>query len=325
MKKRILILLLLAAVGFAAFAAYWFWPGETGQGRLTLYGNVDIREVQLGFRVPGRLEEMRFEEGDAVTAGTLLAILDQRPQRDALAVAEARVAEARARLAELRAGSRPQEIEQARARVDEAQAALQNAEKEYKRQRELTLQNLSSQGLLDNALAQRDATAARLAAAREALALAVEGARAEDITAAEAALAGAIALREQAATQLEDTRLVAPNNGIILARVREPGAIVAAGAPVYTLSLTDTIYVRAYVEEPHLGQVAPGARVTITTDSAGTQYAGQVGFISPRAEFTPKSVETPELRTDLVYRLRIVVPDADQGLRQGMPVTIRLP
>jgi len=325
MKKRILILLLLAAAGFAAFATYRFWPGEAGREGLTLYGNVDIREVQLGFRVPGRLEEMRFEEGDAVTAGTLLATLDQRPQRDALAVAEARVAEARARLAELRAGSRPQEIEQARARVDEAQAALQNAEKEYKRQRELTLQNLSSQGLLDNALAQRDAGAARLAAAREALGLAVEGARAEDITAAEAALAGAIALRDQAATQLEDTQLVAPNNGIILTRVREPGAILAAGAPVYTLSLTDTIYVRAYVEEPHLGQVAPGARVTITTDSAGTQYTGQVGFISPRAEFTPKSVETPELRTDLVYRLRIVVPDADEGLRQGMPVTIRLP
>jgi len=322
MKKRILILLVLAAAGFAA---YRFWPGEAGQEGLTLYGNVDIREVQLGFRVPGRLEEMHFEEGDAVPAGELLATLDSQPQRDALAVAEARVAEAQARLAELRAGSRPQEIEQARARVDEAQAALQNAEKEYRRQRELTQKNLSSQGLLDSALAQRDAAAARLAAAREALALAVEGARAEDITAAEAALAGAIALRDQAATQLQDTQLAAPNNGIILTRVREPGAIVAAGAPVYTLSLTDTVYVRAYVEEPHLGQVAPGERVTITTDSAGKQYTGQVGFVSPRAEFTPKSVETPELRTDLVYRLRIVVPDADQGLRQGMPVTIRLP
>ncbi len=322
MKMRILILLVLAAAGFAA---YRFWPGQAEQAGLILYGNVDIREVQLGFRVAGRLEEMRFEEGDAVTAGTLLASLDQRPQRDALAVGEARVAEARARLAELRAGSRPQEIEQARARVDEAEAALQNAGKEYRRQRELTQKNLSSQGLLDNALAQRDAAAARLAAAREALALAVEGARAEDITAGEAALAGAIALRDQAATQLEDTQLAAPNNGIILARVREPGAIVAAGAPVYTLSLTDTVYVRAYVEEPQLGQVEPGARVTITTDSAGKQYTGQVGFVSPRAEFTPKSVETPELRTDLVYRLRIVVPDADQGLRQGMPVTIRLP
>jgi HlyD family secretion protein len=162
-----------------------------------------------------------------------------------------------------------------------------------------------------------------LAASRQALALAVEGARTEEIAAAEAAFEGASAQWDQASTQLEDTQLLAPNNGIILTRVREPGAIVAAGAPVYTVSLTDTIYVRAYVDEPHLGRVIPGAKVIVSTDSSDKQYSGQVGFVSPRAEFTPKSVETPELRTDLVYRLRIVIPDADDGLRQGMPVTIR--
>jgi HlyD family secretion protein len=225
----------------------------------------------------------------------------------------------------LRTGSRPQEIEQARARVTEAQAALKNAEQEYQRQRELTGKGLSSQGLLDNALAQRDEASARLAAARQALGLAVEGARAEDIVAAEAALAGAMAQREQASTQLQDTELVAPNSGVILSRVREPGAIVSAGMPVYTLSLTDTVYVRAYVDESNLGKVVPGAKLIVTTDSSGKEYMGQVGFVSPRAEFTPKSVETPELRTDLVYRLRIVIQDADDGLRQGMPVTVTVP
>ena len=268
---------------------------------------------------------MKFEEGDAVSAGAVLATLDSKPQQDGLALAEAKVSEATARLAVLRTGSRPQEIEQARARVVEAEAALKNAEQEYRRQREVTDKGLSSQGLLDNAVAQRDETSARLAASREALALAIEGARAEDILAAEAALAGAQAQREQAATQLEDTQLKAPSNGIVLTRVREPGAIVAAGAPVYTVSLTDTVYVRAYVDEPQLGKVVPGATLTVTTDSSDRVYTGQVGFVSPRAEFTPKSVETPELRTDLVYRLRIVIPDADDGLRQGMPVTITFP
>ena len=322
MKKRIVILLVLIAGGFAA---YTFWPRGSGQDRLTLYGNVDIREVQLGFRVAGRLEQMNFEEGDAVAAGTVLAKLDSKPLRDGLALAEAGMAEAEARLAVLRSGSRPQEIQQARAQVSEAGAALKNAEQEYVRQRELTGKGLSSQGLLDNALAQRDEASARLAAARQALALAIEGPRAEDITAAEAALAGAMARREQASTQLQDTELLAPNNGVVLTRVREPGAIVSAGMPVYTLSLTDTVYVRAYVDESNLGQVVPGAKLIVTTDSSAKEYMGQVGFVSPRAEFTPKSVETPELRTDLVYRLRIVIQDADDGLRQGMPVTVTVP
>ena len=322
MKKRFVIVLLLLLAG--GFAAWTLRPGNGSDGALVLYGNVDIREVQLGFRVGGRLEQMNFEEGDAVTAGTVLATLDSKPSRDGLAIAEAKVAEAQARLALLRTGSRPQEIEQARARVTEAGAALKNAEQEYLRQREMTGKGLSSQGLLDNALAQRDEASARLAASREALALAIEGARAEDIAAAEAALAGAQAQREQAATQLQDTELQAPNNGVVLTRVREPGAIVSAGMPVYTLSLTDTVYVRAYVDEARLGRVVPGAKMLVTTDTSVKQYTGQVGFVSPRAEFTPKSVETPELRTDLVYRLRIVITDADDELRQGMPVTITL-
>ncbi len=323
MKKRIIILLLLLSAG--VYFAYAQFQRNGADSGLVLYGNVDIREVQLGFRVSGRLEQMNLEEGDATATGMVLATLDSKPQRDGLALAEAKVAEARARLAVLRTGSRPQEIEQARARVVEAEAALKNAEQEYRRQREVTDKGLSSQGLLDSAVAQRDEASARLAASREALALAVEGARAEDILAAEAALAGAEAQREQASTQLQDTELKAPGNGVILTRVREPGAIVAVGAPVYTLSLTDTVYVRAYVDESHLGKVVPGAKLLVTTDSSDREYTGQVGFVSPRAEFTPKSVETPELRTDLVYRLRIVIPEAGDDLRQGMPVTISFP
>lgn len=323
MKKRIIILLLLLSAG--VYFAYAQFQRNGADSGLVLYGNVDIREVQLGFRVSGRLEQMNLEEGDATATGMVLATLDSKPQRDGLALAEAKVAEARARLAVLRTGSRPQEIEQARARVVEAEAALKNAEQEYRRQREVTDKGLSSQGLLDSAVAQRDEASARLAASREALALAVEGARAEDILAAEAALAGAEAQREQASTQLQDTELKAPGNGVILTRVREPGAIVALGAPVYTLSLTDTVYVRAYVDESHLGKVVPGAKLLVTTDSSDREYTGQVGFVSPRAEFTPKSVETPELRTDLVYRLRIVIPEAGDDLRQGMPVTISFP
>ncbi len=320
-----LIPVLVLTVTVAAAAVYWFLPAGDAGGELKLYGNVDIREVQLGFRVGGKLATMQLEEGDAVVAGDELAQLDRRPFEDGLALAGARVAEAEARLLKLRTGSRAQEIEQAQARVREAKAALDNARQEYVRQKELTDKGLSSQRLLDSALAQRDQAAARLEANQEALGLAVEGARTEDISAAEASLAAARAQLAQAQTQLDDTVLVAPANGTIFTRAREPGAIVSVGTPVYTLSLTDTVYVRAYVDETRLGRVVPGSRVLVRSDSSDKTYEGQVGFVSPRAEFTPKSVETEELRTDLVYRLRIVISDPDDALRQGMPVTVRVP
>jgi HlyD family secretion protein len=314
--------------GLAAWGAWEMnqrWSADSANGGLTLYGNVDIREVQLGFRVGGRLQTMALEEGDGVEAGELLATLDDEPMREAVAAAEAGVLEAQARVDRAHTGSRPQEILQAEAQVREARAAVDNAAQELKRQQELTEKGLSSQHLLDAAIANHDQAAARLAANRETLALAVEGTRVEDIAAAEASLATAGAVREQVLTQLADTRLYAPSAGVILTRVREPGAIVGEGVPVYTLSLTEKVYVRAYVDEPRLGLLAPGARVLVKTDSSDRLYEGQVGFISPRAEFTPKTVETTELRTDLVFRLRIVVDDADEGLRQGMPVTVEFP
>jgi len=280
--------------------------------------------VQLGFRVAGRLQAMYFEEGDRVAAGDLLASLDDQPMRESLAVTAARVLEAQARLDRFNTGSRPQEIQQAQARVTEAEAALENAQQELRRQRELMKAGLSSQRLLDTAVANHDQAKARLVANMEARALAVEGFRKEEIAEARAGLVGALAQRDQMQTQVDDAQLLAPSAGVIQTRVREPGAMMSVGAPVYTLSLTDTIYVRAYVSESRLGKVTPGSTVYIYTDSSDQRYEGQVGFVSPRAEFTPKTVETPELRTDLVYRLRIVVANHDQSLRQGMPVTVEL-
>ncbi|MDJ0877316.1 MAG: secretion protein HlyD [Halieaceae bacterium] len=322
MNKLVMAVLLLILLAGSYFG--YQQMNVNGNGDTLLYGNVDIRDVQLGFRVAGRLASMQLEEGDAVAAGDLLASLDDQPLREALAVAEANVLEAKANLDRANTGSRPQEIEQAEAGVEEAQAALVNADKRLVRQQDLFRQGLNSQRALDDAESQQEQAQARLRAAREALALAREGFREEDRAAAAAALAAAEARRDQAMTQLEDTRLYAPSAGVIQVRAREPGSMVNVGEPVYTLSLTDVVYVRAYVGEVHLGQVVPGASVEVLTDSSDRVYLGQVGFISPRAEFTPKTVETPELRTDLVYRLRIVVTDPDEQLRQGMPVTVRL-
>lgn len=323
-KKTILVIVVIGVLAAIAYTVWAHLNEEDSASHLTLYGNVDIREVELAFRVAGRLQSMRFEEGASVEAGEVLAELDSVPFQEALAVSEARVAQAAAQVRKLKAGSRPQEIARARAGVTQAQAAFVNAESEFERVSGLLKTGASSVRDRDEARARRDETAAALDGAREALALAQEGFRAEDIAAAEADLASATAQRSIAETQLDDTKLRAPSDGTLIARLHEPGAMLAAGMPVYSLSLRDPVYVRAYVDEPHLGRVAPGARVTITTDSSEAVYEGRIGFISPRAEFTPRSVETTELRTDLVYRLRIVV-DGDEGLRQGMPVTVRVP
>jgi len=290
---------------------------------LKLYGNVDIRQVDLAFRVAGRIEAMRFEEGDTVHRGDLLAVLDKQPFEDEVRMAQAQLEVAQAELLKFETGTRPEEIAQARALVVERESILANAERLYQRQRELSERGAVSRQVHDDALARRDEAQARLRSAREALQLALAGFRQEDVRRAQAGVQAAQASLAQVRTRLADTRLHAPDNGVLLTRVREPGAVVAAGAIVYTLSLQDPVWVRAYVAEPDLGRVPPGLPVLVYTGTRPDRpYKGQIGFVSPQAEFTPKTVETEQLRTDLVYRLRVVVENPDLGLRQGMPVTV---
>lgn len=328
--KRRLIVALVVLVGLGGFS----WqiglferlglvaPKDT---TLSLYGNVDIRQVELGFRVAGRIAELRLQEGDRVKKGDLLATLDDRPFMDALDVANADHAAREADLRKFSTGARPQEIAQARANVAEREATFANANRLVERRSVLVRDGNVSREAYEDAVRARDEARARLQSTRESLKLVTAGFREEDVESAKATLAAAAARVETAKTSLADTQLYAPDDGIILSRVREPGAIVAAGATVYTLSLIDPVWIRAYVSEPQLGRIAPGMKVQVFTDSApGKPYTGQIGYISPIAEFTPKTVETADLRSDLVYRLRVIVTNADQGLRQGMPVTVRL-
>jgi HlyD family secretion protein len=152
------------------------------------------------------------------------------------------------------------------------------------------------------------------------------GFRPEEIASAQAELDTARAALSSAELDLHDTALRAPADGVILTRAQEPGAMVQAGTTVLTLSLENPVWVRAYVHGPDLGRIHPGMRVTVTTDSRPDKpYEGQIGYISPRAEFTPRNVETKELRTSLVYRVRVTVDNPDKSLRQGMPAVVHIP
>ncbi len=290
-----------------------------------LHGNVDIREATLGFRVAGRIASLSCDEGDAVKAGDVIAQLDDEPYRRAIAEIAGQVATARARAQMVESGYRPQETAQARAVVREREVTFKNAKRLFDRQEQLLDTKAVSIQDRDDAEARYREAEARLKSAREQLTLLESGFRTEEIAQAKGDLARAEGALKIAELNAEDTVLKAPSNGVILTRAQEAGAIVAAGTPVLTLSLKQPIWVRAYIHEPDLGRIHPGSKVEVFTDSRPNQsYAGTVGFISPRAEFTPKSVETTKLRTLLVYRLRITVSNPDDELRQGMPVTVRI-
>jgi HlyD family secretion protein len=327
MKRRLIIpiaLAVLVAGGWALYTYVYLPRARAGSGVLVLYGNVDVRQVNLAFKVPGRILSMAVDEGDRVRAGQAVATLDRRYFEDDLAMARAREGTQEANLAKLENGSRPEEIAQAHANVEVARSAVAINRVTLDRQAVLVKASVASRQTYDAALAAAQQAEAQLAFAQQALRLAEIGPRQEDIAAARAQLALEQANVTAAKLNLSDAELVAPSNGVITTRVRETGAIVNAGETVFTLTLDAPVWVRAYVGEADLGRIHPGMTATVTSDlPGGKAYRATVGFISPIAEFTPKSVETRELRTDLVYRLRVIVADPDEQLRQGMPVTVR--
>ncbi|MGH8665725.1 MAG: secretion protein HlyD [Burkholderiales bacterium] len=327
MKHRLIVVAIVLALALTAAIltrGFGLWA-RAEPAVLTLYGNVDIRSVDLGFRIGGRIAQMPVEEGARVDQGTVLARLDTRPLNDALNAAEAQVLAAAADLRKRRNGNRPQDIAQSQAVVAERRAALAKAGEEHERRSRLVKTGAVSQAVFEASQAQYLAAQAQLEAALQALSLQRAGARAEDIDAAAAQHAGAIARRDKAHTDLADATLLAPSAGIILTRAREPGAIVQPGETVFTLTIDRPMRIRAYIDEPDLGRISPGMAVEVTSDGNPKIYPGSIGFISPVAEFTPKSVQTEDLRTDLVYRLRIIVTEPDDALRQGQPVTISVP
>jgi len=326
--KKLFVLFILIGLVAGGFYVYRSWEAAKKQEEsefLTLYGNVEIRRVNLSFRVGGRLEKIFFEEGDFIEKGQTIAELDNVPYEDAVAAAVANVEKAQADYERLQTGSRPQEIEQARATVKERDAGLTVLESDLKRATKLIDDKVISPQEFETIVARRDEAIARKRLAEETLNLLVEGYRKEEIAAGKAALSATQANLKQSQTSLADTVLVCPNDGVLLTRVEEIGAVVREGQTVATLSLKNAVWVYVYIPEPELGNVVEGMSVDIDTDSRlEKNYTGQVGSVSPEAEFTPKTVQTQELRTDLVFRVRVVVENPDGGLRQGMPVTVKI-
>jgi HlyD family secretion protein len=324
--KKPLVVILVVIIIIAAIAGGTFWYQSRQDTGLTLYGNVDIRTVNMSFRVGGRLQALQVDEGDAVQRGQTLGEIDHAPYQNALMQANANVAAAQAKYDLLLAGYRDEEIAQTAAAVRQAKAAYDYAQNFYQRQQGLWKSRTISANDLENARSSRDQAQATLKSAQDKLSQYHAGNRPQEIAQAKASLEQAQAQLAQSQLDLQDTTLLAPSDGTILTRAVEPGSMLNAGSTVLTLSLTRPVWVRAYVDESNLNRAKPGQELQLYTDGRPDKpYHGKIGFVSPTAEFTPKTVETPDLRTDLVYRLRIIVTDADDALRQGMPVTVKFP
>jgi HlyD family secretion protein len=320
------LLLLVVLGGIAVGLAYYLRNKKPAKHSLTIYGNVDIRQIQLAFHDTGRIQRLLVDEGATVHAGQLVAELDPARYQAARDRSAGEVAVQREVLARLLAGSRPEEIAAARARVQAAAATLRDAGETHRRAQILAKTQYVSQQKVDDAEAALKASRANLDAEQQGLTLAIKGPRQEDIDAARSQLEAAEAALALAERELADTKLYAPSAGVIQARILEPGDMAFPQTPVFTLALTDPVWIRAYAPEPDLGRITPGMRAEVTTDSFPAKvYPGWVGFISPTAEFTPKQVETTELRGKLVYRLRVYVCNPANELRLGMPVSVSVP
>ncbi len=276
MKKKIIaVFLLLLIIGASAF---FLTRKKENPNELTLYGNVEIRQVDLSFQVGGQIVKMLKEEGDSVKKGELVATLDNRDYKSNLEKADADVAKT---------------------------LALKNdAEDKFNRNAPLVSDETISKQDYETLLNTKNKSAADYK--------------------------GAIAQKNFAKNQLDYTKIYAPDDGIVMVRVQEPGATVAKGQTVYTISKSKPVWVRAYVNETDLGNIKYGMNVKVLTDSVDPQtgknreYVGKIGYISPVAEFTPKTVQSTDLRTSLVYRIRVYIDDVDEYLRQGMPTTIKI-
>ncbi len=325
MNKKIRIVI-VAVIVLILVSAYVLTRGEATDA-LVLHGNVDIRQVHLPFAESERIAEVLVREGDEVTEGQVLARLDTARIEPRVRQAEARFNAQTQALLRLKNGTRPEDIAQAKAAVSAALAEAQNARSQYDRAVSISKSSNGravSEQDLDAARAALRMSEARLDAQRKALDLSLAGPRIEDIAQAQAQLEGARAELDLLQRQLKDAELISPTKAVVRNRLMEAGEYATPQRPVFALAVTSPKWVRAYAPETALGHLQTGQSASVIIDSfPDSPLKGSLGFISSVAEFTPKTVQTEELRTSLVYEVRVFVDDPEDRLKLGMPATVR--
>jgi HlyD family secretion protein len=326
MKRRKFIIALVVLVLAVAAFAFWLSRRDDPGDALIVSGTVEATQARLAFETGGRIVQIAAREGERVQAGEPLASIDSAELAAKRRQAEAAVQAASVQLAELESGFRREEVAQAAASVNAAAERAQDAQRDLQRTRALREGGAVSPEALQKAETAAGIAAAQLRQAREQLALMRRGPRPETIDAARAQLEQMRAAEEAAAASLADTVIRAPHAGVVTVRHREPNEIVSPGQPVLTVMNPNDRWVRIYVPENRIGAVSLGDSAAIRSDTfPDKEYPGRVVFISPEAEFTPKSVQTAEERVRLVYAVKVRIEgDAAMELKPGMPADVEL-
>lgn len=326
MKKRLVVLVIVLALAAAGWGLYRWLAPEEELGVLRVSGTVEATDARLGFDAAGHLAELAVREGDEVEAGQVLARLADDELQARRGQAAAGVAAVEAALRELHRGSRPQEVAQAQEAVAAAREELDQARREHARTATLYEGGAAAREAFDRSATAVELAESRVAQAGERLALVREGPRRETIEAQAARLDEARAALASVEARLADAILEAPFAGRVTTKHRTVGEAVAPGVPVVTLQDLSDRWVRVYVPEDRLGAVPLGAGARITSDTfPGKAYRGEVSYLASEAEFTPKSVQTPEERVRLVYAAKVrVTGDPEHELKPGMPVDVEI-
>jgi len=304
----------------------WPWQSESADGELKLSGTVDAREVDVAFQAGGRIAALHADEGQAVKVGDPLAELDSHDYELALFRAQSESEAALQTLAALKAGTRSQEIRVGESTLAQAKASQRFAYGEVKRLKDLVTKNFGSQQQLDAARQQADIADAQVEQAKQSLELLREGPRKEDIQRAAAQYDASKTAVDQAKRQLDYTQLLSPVAGLVSVRLAEQGQVVSAGQPVLRIAELGRPWVRAFLGEQDLARVKLGQAAEVRVDGLPNKvFKGHLAFISPKAEFTPKTVETQKLRVDLVYRIKVEVDAPGGELKIGMPADVSFP
>ena len=324
MKKGLLISGIIIIAGVAILTAYHF-RNKKDDRVIVLSGNVEVTEVDLGFKTSGRITDLLAEEGQRIIKGEQVAMIDNAELESLVSQNMASLSEAIARFEELRAGSRPQEIQKAQENVKSAEAELVKVRKDYERADTLYKNGVVSASYFDSAKSAYEIRSAQYKSALEHLSLVKEGPRKEEIRAAEQRVQQWKAALRVSEERLRDTVIYAPLTGVILKKNCESGETIAPGIPVYTIGDLENPWIRVYVKEDKLGLVKLGQKAEITTDSyPNKKYEGSVTYISSEAEFTPKTVQTQEERVKLVFGVKVSVRNENQELKPGMPADVSI-
>jgi HlyD family secretion protein len=322
-KKKLTIALIILLISFISYKIYSniFLKNENN---LTFYGNIDTRTVNVGFRFLGKIENITKDEGEIVKKDEVLVKLDTASLEKSLEELNEKIFASKLELSKLQTGYRQEEILEAKAAMEEAIENLNKTKDTYNRQTNLfKTKSTSEENFTISQLNYKQALAT-LDKAKALYELRKNGYRDEDIKIQESNLKSLEIQAEKLKIDLNDSVIKAPVDGVILTRFKEIGAITNAGESILEIAKTDEFWVRAYIDEKNLGNIKPGLKMSIQTDSRSENYEGVIGFISPVAEFTPKNIETQELRADLVYSFRVIVKNPDDKIRQGMPVTLKI-